>query len=1038
MAESYDREVRNIKFRFRPSLTEASCRPSDTVAPFMLEKGPSHSQEPDMESPSTTEIAASVKLPQSASSPNLVRRPLHGPAQLRRTQSYYALGLLLSTSKPLTPPVSRASTETLHLRQSNLYGETLQNRRDSVTEADNAQPRREDCMSEELQVSSRDNLHLHRMDISKQLRSMSAMSQETESSFASLWHDVSMHCRILPDISGSSGCAEQTQGLNSISERAEQDAPSLGRVRSPATSSYYSRRSSVQQVDARRDGIVENPSTAPIGAADALHCQLPPSELDLSTLAVTRSTAYTAYQPIAISETPNQLTESSSNSALFTSSAKTGSTLQPGEPMPSKGSSSFLTIGSKRSRLTPTKGKRAVRKRRSIFKFLRPCSWNRNVERSVSSPVLLGASMYPQGLDGVLENPSALLAVEYEMQDHPRHSANRSASVNQLESRRRSTQDLPGAPDPQIERRTTLIEYERNLSVIGDDRRRPSTVSLRKLEDIEEDSEQRRRSIFRRKLARARPLDDEPLGLMAQALEAHQQEKALFRSESKHREATSEQGLERQGSVFRTDTLTASSSFVNPSPAGQSELLDPFDKSARRLASVRVPSASNPNLVTAGPSTPRAVSHSTAVLPLGKSATAASSPGVGTLSSRRIGTNLASWSRYPSHTRVERAGSAGRADHITTRDFARDVESPTNDKGEPTSKKAGKAKAHLPRRRSATFSGLVRYYSSMFSSNNTGAQNRRSSVATGGWLQHPDLELLPPPVIHDTALLHDRSWREYLHEVEHDLEEHLREDVAYVEDEAVKFEGHILKDVEEVEEEAEKLTHINLHYHHSPQASDDPFSAASPFAPGAHHPGLHRDSTFIDPLDESNLAGPAPVAINVSDASEDLEAGAVERNTGFDGTLEDSSSSKAESWSSIYKECLLQSESTSSGSAAAADDRARRPPLWTEIPSTSEAEKGTMGPPSLKPAKARLPEQAKSLDPDACIRRFPSVTVVDDRKGHSRSISLISVRVKSEVVRSSTDDLLELINAKEREERERLLRGPSRTSTVTKSNTSHE
>ena len=83
-----------------------------------------------------------------------------------------------------------------------------------------------------------------------------------------------------------------------------------------------------------------------------------------------------------------------------------------------------------------------------------------------------------------------------------------------------------------------------------------------------------------------------------------------------------------------------------------------------------------------------------------------------------------------------------------------------------------------------------------------------------------------------------------------------------------------------------------------------------------------------------------------------------------------------------------------------------------------------MPPPMLKPIKPRSPEQPKQLDPEATIRRLPSVTVIDDCKGHFRSVSLISVKTNrsAKFERSSTHDLLELVQLREREEREKLLR----------------
>jgi hypothetical protein len=56
------------------------------------------------------------------------------------------------------------------------------------------------------------------------------------------------------------------------------------------------------------------------------------------------------------------------------------------------------------------------------------------------------------------------------------------------------------------------------------------------------------------------------------------------------------------------------------------------------------------------------------------------------------------------------------------------------------------------------------------------------------------------------------------------------------------------------------------------------------------------------------------------------------------------------------------------------------------------------------------------------------VTVVDDRKGHWRSVSFISVQSNKSgasagsFVRESSNDLLKLMEMREREEREKLLR----------------
>lgn len=76
---------------------------------------------------------------------------------------------------------------------------------------------------------------------------------------------------------------------------------------------------------------------------------------------------------------------------------------------------------------------------------------------------------------------------------------------------------------------------------------------------------------------------------------------------------------------------------------------------------------------------------------------------------------------------------------------------------------------------------------------------------------------------------------------------------------------------------------------------------------------------------------------------------------------------------------------------------------------------------SITPSKQRKSEATAKMDPEARIRRFPSVTVVDDRKGHWRSVSLISVRSSTSFFRESSNDLLRLLEEREREERDKLM-----------------
>ena len=195
-----------------------------------------------------------------------------------------------------------------------------------------------------------------------------------------------------------------------------------------------------------------------------------------------------------------------------------------------------------------------------------------------------------------------------------------------------------------------------------------------------------------------------------------------------------------------------------------------------------------------------------------------------------------------------------------------------------------------------------------------------------------------------------------------------------------------------------------------------PFRGNSVFIP--HSPKNHTEAEvtadntvqsdgsedYFSPNHNNSLASPVGVA---------------DRNPNLDGTIETTdpvkrpTPSKAQVFSESYKDCLIIPPSPA-----------------THVTTTAEADAKAMPPPSLKPAKRRslgqTPDQS-SLDPSAVIRRFPSVTVVDDRKGHWRSVSFISVKSSksgasaASFMRESSNDLLKLMELREKEEREKLL-----------------
>jgi len=125
------------------------------------------------------------------------------------------------------------------------------------------------------------------------------------------------------------------------------------------------------------------------------------------------------------------------------------------------------------------------------------------------------------------------------------------------------------------------------------------------------------------------------------------------------------------------------------------------------------------------------------------------------------------WGSYPSHTRYDRVGSAGKADSVQPRDFAleaaidfassndeEDMIGPTHRRPStpllPGEKKKKKrvGRGRIVRSSSMTLGrALMKNYGKMFKSQSTEfrrhGRGHRSSVASGGILEHPELELLP-------------------------------------------------------------------------------------------------------------------------------------------------------------------------------------------------------------------------------------------------------------------------------------------------------
>jgi hypothetical protein len=129
---------------------------------------------------------------------------------------------------------------------------------------------------------------------------------------------------------------------------------------------------------------------------------------------------------------------------------------------------------------------------------------------------------------------------------------------------------------------------------------------------------------------------------------------------------------------------------------------------------------------------------------------------------------VGAWGRYPSHTRHDCTASAGKADKVQPRDFAleaaikfassrddEDLIDPTERRpstpllpGERKKKKKKIGSGRIAKSNSMTFGKtLMKNYSKMFRSQSTEfrrhGRGHRSSIASGGILEHPELELLP-------------------------------------------------------------------------------------------------------------------------------------------------------------------------------------------------------------------------------------------------------------------------------------------------------
>jgi hypothetical protein len=847
--------------------------------------------------------------------------------------------------------------------------------------------------------TSHASFHLSKMRISEQLRSMSQLSGPSDDSDRLTPEAWTFHRRersncfmTVPHVGSNSSRYTHHNSESGID--SGQAPASWGQVTKglDTSSSIYSRPTSPEvpephEIPANLAAVADWPlKTKTCSPADNV-----PPQGDSTTTDRQSNAGDDTHITIVEPDLPTIAVSGATHDTVNADSSSSPTALNRA-PSHKSGSSSTSKHSRFLERFTPPK--KLVRKRRSIFKFLRAGS-RRNQTRSISMPVLCSPHLRPF-VDGPSDE-NDLLTVQYELTNEETDPV-RSVSLNNLPST--AVNESEGvASSPDLRRKPSLAEYERHLSVTGDNRRRSSARDLNILSVVEENDRHEHVSAKTSFSYCSKIQDTDPL--MQAALERQLREKALFRSPSKNSVPLSE-----SSSLSFLATSWNEPSSAQPQSPGR----DPLDSEGKKASAAHL----------SPPRTPIDGRSRTSSLSNQKPTTSKKPIILHTPSSvsrdsikSRIGSSLDSWSRYPSHTRGDRCASASPSDNIRTFDFALNIKHERirgTDESDPfnpgkrvlteTSTITRASKKSLPKSRSATFGNFVRYYSNLFTSPDFHGKGRRTSVAAGGRLEHPELEILPHVLPADGGS-HPVV---YAHELEP-----LRPGHSTHTDDMTSSIG----------EEAKNATSSNKHPHglSPPSARPVSFRGDSVFKP--HSPKQ-------DPKHETLAA--SPNNISQSDDSQDYfsaehtstptsPTNPAEHNRDLDGTTEITDSvkcptpSKAQTWSESYKDCLIVPPSP----ATHTDEDAK-----------------AMPPPSLIPNKRRSLAQASqqqfSLDPSAAIRRFPSVTVVDDRKGHWRSVSFISIQsTKSAAsaasfMRESSNDLLKLMELREREEREKLLR----------------
>ncbi|KAI5248547.1 hypothetical protein E4T43_01312 [Aureobasidium subglaciale] len=615
----------------------------------------------------------------------------------------------------------------------------------------------------------------------------------------------------------------------------------------------------------------------------------------------------------------------------------------------------------------------SAKKRRSVLRILLP-KLTRSKLRSISTPLLnvRGQPSVAETYDGTGDAQDLLSVPQSASKPQgSQRTPSFSGGTSLRPASALTTASL--AVNSSLQSRQSLMNYERSLSVVGDNRRRKSTLNPAKSHGDEVGDDEDNPG----NLNRAGPLINPGRrgtqeALMEKALQQHQLEKAaLLRPGNQKPEIGSSQ--------LRAPVFTSSFGFSSTNEARSASAaiddLDPLEAEGpstvpRSQSMQNVRSASGD---TVGNSPFRRKKRST-LWTMNTATTAGTRTHLNAIAPPH------SWSHYPSHTRDRRCSAAGRRDGVVCRDFAYDEDLNNTYQTVPlravTSSSAGESRLATARKRhwivksrSMTFGTILRYYSNLLTS--SAARNRRSSTATGGRLEHPELEILPPMLpLHYTASQHLGADTDHTEEQSHHIEED-RLDI---------FNDQRQKPTPCVEELPSGHVQVDRFRDRSQSTSGQGKEPEELLGDKATLPGA------VDGVTESSFAEPDG-ALSARRLSRMYQA-YVQLPASLDDTEVEKSGLTNDS---LHTSKDYLAAGTSKFDAETSEGR------FLAIPSTKHRQ--SSGP---------------------ITRHFPSVTVIDDRKAHWRSVSLLSVE-SGKSVRKSTRDLLETVRANQTHELEKLL-----------------